>query len=137
MLVLSRYAAAVFGDKVLKGLNGEKTFEYSYVQSQLTEVPFFASKVGCDLGPTWVDLGPDPETSVRGFGNFLVLFREISFRFVSFAKFRSGAISLPGQAKVFRGQERTPTGGRGHDGDHNQARDPNHDCYICAAVVVE
>jgi len=34
----------VFGDKVLRGLNGETTYEYAYVQSQLTEVPFFASR---------------------------------------------------------------------------------------------
>lgn len=40
------YAAALFADACLRGLNGEPdVFEYSYVQSDITEVPFFSSKV--------------------------------------------------------------------------------------------
>lgn len=59
-----RYAAAVFGDKVLKGLNGEPTFEYAYVQSSLTEASFFASKV---RGPTlWLAEALSPEGQQQG-----------------------------------------------------------------------
>jgi len=40
------YAGAVFASSVLKGLNGEPNIvECSYVQSSVTELPFFASKV--------------------------------------------------------------------------------------------
>ncbi|KAF7027739.1 hypothetical protein CFC21_039758 [Triticum aestivum] len=40
------YAGAVFGDACLKGLNGVPDIvECSYVQSTVTELPFFASKV--------------------------------------------------------------------------------------------
>lgn len=40
------YAGAVFASSVLKGLNGEPNIvECSYVQSNVTELPFFASKV--------------------------------------------------------------------------------------------
>ena len=40
------YAGAVFASSVLKGLNGEpNVVECSYVQSNVTELPFFASKV--------------------------------------------------------------------------------------------
>jgi malate dehydrogenase len=40
------YAGAVFGDACLKGLNGVPDIvECSYVQSTITELPFFASKV--------------------------------------------------------------------------------------------
>mmetsp|Transcript_14354 Transcript_14354/g.38916 ORF Transcript_14354/g.38916 Transcript_14354/m.38916 type:complete len:233 (+) Transcript_14354:2-700(+) len=39
------YAAALFADSVLRGLNGTPTMEYSYVDSNVTEAPYFASKV--------------------------------------------------------------------------------------------
>ena len=46
LLHLCRYAGAVFGDACLKGLNGVPDIvECSYVQSTVTELPFFASKV--------------------------------------------------------------------------------------------
>jgi hypothetical protein len=41
-----RYAGAVFADACLKGLNGVPDIvECSFVQSTVTELPFFASKV--------------------------------------------------------------------------------------------
>jgi len=39
------YAAALFADSCLRGLNGTPTYEYTYVDSTITEAPFFASKV--------------------------------------------------------------------------------------------
>lgn len=39
------YAAALFADSCLQGLNGKPTYEYTYVESTITEAPFFASKV--------------------------------------------------------------------------------------------
>ncbi|GLJ55761.1 hypothetical protein SUGI_1197440 [Cryptomeria japonica] len=40
------YAGALFANACLKGLNGEpNVVECSYVQSTITELPFFASKV--------------------------------------------------------------------------------------------
>jgi hypothetical protein len=46
LVYLCRYAGAVFGDACLKGLNGVPDIvECSYVQSTITELPFFASKV--------------------------------------------------------------------------------------------
>ncbi|CAF2057009.1 unnamed protein product [Brassica oleracea] len=55
------YAGALFADACLKGLNGVPDVEEcSYVQSTITELPFFASKVR--LGKNGVedvlDLGP-------------------------------------------------------------------------------
>ncbi|KAK7860533.1 malate dehydrogenase [Quercus suber] len=55
------YAGAIFADACLKGLNGvPDVVECSYVQSNVTELPFFASKVR--LGKTGVEevlgLGP-------------------------------------------------------------------------------
>ena len=45
-MYLYRYAGAVFGDACLKGLNGVPDIvECSYVQSTITELPVFASKV--------------------------------------------------------------------------------------------
>lgn len=42
-----RYAGAVFADACLKGLNGAPdVVECTFVQSTVTELPFFASKVG-------------------------------------------------------------------------------------------
>lgn len=47
------YAGALFADACLRGLNGENNvFEYTYVESDVTEVPYFASKV--ELGPEGV-----------------------------------------------------------------------------------
>lgn len=47
------YAGALFADACLRGLNGESNiFDYTYVESEVTEVPYFASKV---------ELGPDGE----------------------------------------------------------------------------
>lgn len=40
------YAGAIFADACLKGLNGvPDVVECSFVQSTVTELPFFASKV--------------------------------------------------------------------------------------------
>jgi len=40
------YAGALFADACLKGLNGvPNVVECSFVQSTITELPFFASKV--------------------------------------------------------------------------------------------
>ena len=48
-LVCCSYAGALFADACLKGLNGvPDVVECSYVQSSITELPFFASKV-CGL----------------------------------------------------------------------------------------
>lgn len=38
------YAAALFADAVLRGLNGQVATECTYVESHVTELPFFASK---------------------------------------------------------------------------------------------
>lgn len=44
------YAGALFADACLRGLNGEGGVEeYSFVQSDKTELPFFSTKV--KLGP--------------------------------------------------------------------------------------
>lgn len=44
------YAGALFADSCLRGLNGDSNvFDYSYVESDVTDVPFFSSRV--DLGP--------------------------------------------------------------------------------------
>ncbi len=44
------YAGALFADACLRGLNGEpNVVECSFVESNVTELPFFASKV--KLGP--------------------------------------------------------------------------------------
>lgn len=48
------YAGALFADACLRGLNGEtNVIEPTYVQSDITELPFFASKVR--LGPSGVE----------------------------------------------------------------------------------
>lgn len=39
------YAAALFADACLRGLNGQASVECAYVQSTVTDAPFFASKV--------------------------------------------------------------------------------------------
>lgn len=44
------YAGALFADSCLRGLNGEQNVEeYAYVESDKTELPYFATKVR--LGP--------------------------------------------------------------------------------------
>ncbi len=41
-----RYAGALFAEACLKGLNGQKNvIECSYVESTITDIPFFSSKV--------------------------------------------------------------------------------------------
>lgn len=39
------YAAALFADSCLRGLNGIPTTECSYVDSNITDAPYFATKV--------------------------------------------------------------------------------------------
>eukprot|EP00891_Asterochloris_glomerata_P000816 jgi/Astpho2/816/Aster-00670 len=55
------YAGALFADACLRGLNGESNiFDYTYVESEVTEVPYFASKV--ELGPDGVkEIHPLPK----------------------------------------------------------------------------
>lgn len=44
--IFCSYAGAIFADACLKGLNGvPDVVECSFVQSSVTELPFFASKV--------------------------------------------------------------------------------------------
>lgn len=46
LFFLCSYAGAIFADACLKGLNGvPDVVECSFVQSNVTELPFFASKV--------------------------------------------------------------------------------------------
>ena len=41
------YAAARFTESVLRGLEGEQdVYEAAYVESKVTELPYFATKVG-------------------------------------------------------------------------------------------
>ena len=48
------YAGALFADACMRGLNGEAgVVECTYVESTVTDAPFFASKVR--LGPGGVD----------------------------------------------------------------------------------
>mmetsp|Transcript_12427 Transcript_12427/g.16329 ORF Transcript_12427/g.16329 Transcript_12427/m.16329 type:complete len:340 (+) Transcript_12427:170-1189(+) len=53
------YAGYVFTEQVLKGLNGEKITQCAYVESSITDAPFFASP--CEFGPNGVE-------KVLGFG---------------------------------------------------------------------
>jgi len=53
------FAAARMGESCLKGLTGISTVECAYVQSSVTELPFFASKV---------TLGPEGVATVHGLG---------------------------------------------------------------------
>ena len=49
-MVTQAYAAARFAESVLRGLEGEaNVYEAAFVESKVTELPFFASKVR--LGP--------------------------------------------------------------------------------------
>merc|ERR1712127_406333 len=47
------YAGARLGKAVLSGLSGEKVEEYAYVGSNVSELPYFASKV--TFGPAGVE----------------------------------------------------------------------------------
>lgn len=47
------YAGYLFTEQVLKGLNGEKITQCAFVESSVTDAPFFASQ--CDFGPTGVE----------------------------------------------------------------------------------
>lgn len=47
------YAAALFADAVLRGLNGATATECAYVDSNVTDVPFFASKVKLGTEGEW------------------------------------------------------------------------------------
>jgi len=55
------YAGALFADAALRGLNGvQDVVECTYVESNVTEVPFFSSKV---------KLGPDGISEIYGLGD--------------------------------------------------------------------
>lgn len=47
------YAAALFGDAVLRGLNGATATECAYVESDVTDVPYFATKVKLGTEGEW------------------------------------------------------------------------------------
>eukprot|EP00894_Picocystis_sp_ML_P002452 jgi/Pico_ML_1/52969/g3598.t2 len=47
------YAAARFAESCLRGLDGEEVYECAYVESTVTDLPYFSSKV--KLGPTGVE----------------------------------------------------------------------------------
>eukprot|EP00897_Mesotaenium_endlicherianum_P007754 jgi/Mesen1/7006/ME000365S06143 len=47
------YAGALFAESLLKGMNGSAVTECAYVASDITELPFFSSKVS--LGPNGVE----------------------------------------------------------------------------------
>jgi len=51
---MQAYAAARMTESILRGLDGEQgVYEAAYVESGVTELPFFASKV--KLGPSGVE----------------------------------------------------------------------------------
>jgi len=52
------YAAALFADSVLRGLNGTPTMEYTYIESSITDLPYFASK--CKLSTEGVEKVYEP-----------------------------------------------------------------------------
>ncbi len=57
------YAAALFADSCLRGLNGTPTIECTYVESAVTDAPYFASKCklstegGCGAWGRWAKGG--------------------------------------------------------------------------------
>jgi malate dehydrogenase len=53
------YAGFVFTENVLKAMRGEEVVQCAYVESKLTDAPFFASP--CKFGPNGVE-------EIRGFG---------------------------------------------------------------------
>jgi len=55
------YAGALFADAALRGLNGvQDVVECTYVESSVTDVPFFSSKV---------KLGPEGVSEIYGLGD--------------------------------------------------------------------
>lgn len=68
-ILFCSYAGALFADACLKGLNGvPDVVECSYVQSSITELPFFASKVriGKNGVEEVLDLGPLSDYEKQG-----------------------------------------------------------------------
>lgn len=47
------YAGALFADSCLRGLNGNPTVECTYVESTVTDSPYFASKVKLSTEGEW------------------------------------------------------------------------------------
>nr|CAD1824007.1 unnamed protein product [Ananas comosus var. bracteatus] len=83
------YAGAVFADACLKGLNGVPDIvECSYVQSSITELPFFASKVR--LGKNGVEevlgLGPLSDYEKEGLENLKPELKSSIEKGIKFAK---------------------------------------------------
>ncbi|XXG90158.1 hypothetical protein AAC387_Pa12g1986 [Persea americana] len=83
------YAGAVFADACLKGLNGVPDIvECSFVQSSITELPFFASKVR--LGKTGVEevlgLGPLSDYEKEGLENLKPELKSSIEKGIKFAK---------------------------------------------------
>lgn len=59
------YAGALFADSCLRGLNGDSNvFDYSYVESDVTDLPYFSSRV---------DLGPEGQSSSSGWSRTATL----------------------------------------------------------------
>ncbi|PIA30524.1 hypothetical protein AQUCO_05500068v1 [Aquilegia coerulea] len=83
------YAGAVFADSCLKGLNGVPDIvECSYVQSTITELPFFASKV--KLGKNGVEevlgLGPLSDYEKQGLESLKAELKSSIEKGIKFAK---------------------------------------------------
>ncbi|XP_042518882.1 malate dehydrogenase, mitochondrial [Macadamia integrifolia] len=83
------YAGAVFADACLKGLNGVPDIvECSFVQSSITELPFFASKV--KLGKNGVEeilgLGPLSDYEKQGLENLKSELKSSIEKGIKFAK---------------------------------------------------
>jgi hypothetical protein len=45
------YAGALFAEACIKGLNGEENIQCTYVASNITDLPFFSSKVAPLFSP--------------------------------------------------------------------------------------
>ncbi|KAF5180878.1 GDSL esterase/lipase [Thalictrum thalictroides] len=105
-----RCAGAVFADACLKGLNGVPDIrECSYVQSTITELPFFASKV--KLGENGVEevlgLGPLSDYEKQGLEKHRAYNAIFSFgdSLADTGNFiRSGALAFPVISKLPYGQ---------------------------------
>ena len=80
------YAGALFADSCLRGLNGDSNvFDYSYVESDITDVPFFSSRV---------DLGPEGETPLCCSSKIFSLVLQGLFNDVQFAMHQCSPILL-------------------------------------------
>ena len=82
------YAGAMFADACLKGLNGvPDVVECSYVQSSITELPFFASKVriGKNGVEEVLDLGPLSDFEKQGLENLKAELKSSIEKGVAFA----------------------------------------------------